>query len=192
MNEEFHLPGRRFVVDFTDKISKRKDVEMAQRAISFHYKLFDLSGKALESSEGAAPITFIEGLKQIIPGLEKELVTMEKGGKKRVNVPAAEAYGLKNASLVIKVPRSKLPAETVQIGDQFQGEHGEAVLMLTVTECSDSEVTLDGNHPLAGQDLVFDVEVTAVREARDEELKSSCCSQGRCESKDCGNGCGSR
>lgn len=164
---------------------------MPQRHISFHYTLSDLAGKILESSIGGEPVNFIEGARQIIPGLESQLLTLNQGEKKRITVLAGDAYGMRNESLVMKVGQDRLPAEGVKIGDQFQGEHGDLKMILTVTEISGGDVTLDGNHPFAGQDLVFDVEVTEVREASEKEIQASCCSGKSCESGQCADGCGS-
>lgn len=145
---------------------------MTKKVVSFHYTLKDSAGAELESSHGDEPMMFLEGVGQIIPGLEKQLEGMKVGEKKLVKVPAAEAYGEFDAALVVKVPRKQIPKKDVTVGDQFhaQGEDGQPHIV-TVTEVSDAEVTVDGNHPLAGQDLQFDVVISEVRDATTEELE---------------------
>ena len=138
--------------------------------ISFHYTLTNSSGKVLDSSQGQEPLSYIEGARQIIPGLERQLTGLKKGDKKRVAVPAAEAYGLRDDSKVLKVPREALPSKEVKVGDRFMGGKEPHAPMFVVTELGLTEVTLDGNHPLAGVDLTFDVELTGSREATMEEI----------------------
>jgi len=141
---------------------------MSAKVYSFHYTLTNSTGQVLDSSEGREPLVFMAGAGQIIPGLEAELVALGVGDKKKVEVRAVDAYGERDPQKLIEVPLDKLPKEKVEIGDQFQagGQHAP----LTVTEVTETHATLDANHPLAGMDLSFDVEVTGVREATLEEL----------------------
>lgn len=143
---------------------------MSKRVFLFHYKLTDKSGKVLDSSEGRGALSFMEGAGQIIPGLEKELLALKKGDKKRVDVAARDAYGLRDDNLVIRVPLAELPTTTVKIGDRFHGGQDAHSPVFCVTEVSATEATLDGNHSLAGMDLTFDVEMTDIREATPEEV----------------------
>ncbi len=143
---------------------------MPQRVISFHYTLTDGSGQVIDSSEGQAPLSYMEGVGQIIPGLERQMAALKKGEKKKIGVPAAEAYGLRDDKKVIKVPREKLPKQDAKVGDQFTGGQGPNAPIFVVIEAGLNEVTLDGNHPLAGMDLTFDVELTDLREATAEEI----------------------
>jgi len=149
---------------------------MTARAISFHYTLTAPDGEVLDSSVGRIPMTFIEGKGQIIPGLESALTALRVGDKKRIEVPAADAYGLRDESLVFEVARDRFPTADVQVGDRFR-THVSPV-PLVVTKVTDSHVTLDANHPLAGMDLTFDVEITGVRPATEEEIAG--CDQGCC------------
>jgi len=141
---------------------------MSAKVFSFHYTLTNSAGQVLDSSEGREPLVFMAGAGQIIPGLETELVQLSVGDKKKVEVQAADAYGEHDPQKLIEVPLDKLPKEKVEIGDQFQagGQHAP----LTVTGLTETHATLDANHPLAGMNLTFDVEVTGVREATMEEL----------------------
>jgi FKBP-type peptidyl-prolyl cis-trans isomerase SlyD len=142
------------------------------KVVSFHYTLKDSSGEVLEDSRSDEPMSYLEGVGQIIPGLEKELRGMKKGDKKSVNVKAVDAYGDYDDGLVAEVPRASIPKKDVEVGDQFhaQGEDGHPRIV-TVTEVNDKAVTVDGNHPLSGQDLNFDVEITDVRDATKEEIE---------------------
>jgi FKBP-type peptidyl-prolyl cis-trans isomerase SlyD len=144
---------------------------MSPKVVTFHYTLKNSKGAVLESSFGQEPLSYLEGVGQIIPGLESALQGLAKGAKKSVAVKAAEAYGEHEAELVVQVPRAQIPKKDVAVGDQFQADsadgHMQVVVVVGVTE---THVTIDGNHPLAGQDLQFDVEITEVREATKEEL----------------------
>lgn len=141
---------------------------MSQKVISFHYKLTNNSGDVLDTSEGKEALAFLTGSNQIISGLEKELVAMDAGDKKTVNVPADEAYGPKHDDRIAEVPREQFPEE-VEVGMMFSTDP-EGQSIVTVTGMTDTTVTVDANHPLAGQDLTFDVEVTATRDATEDEV----------------------
>ncbi len=141
------------------------------RVLSFHYTLTNGAGTTLDSSEGRGPLAFIEGAGQIIPGLEKELVALKSGAKKEIKVPAAEAYGLREEELIVKIPKSGLPVPEVKVGDRFSGGPDNQSPVFVVTTIQGEEVTLDGNHPLAGQDLTFNIEMKEIREATPEELQ---------------------
>ena len=139
-----------------------------KRVISFHYTLTGKDGQTIDSSGGREPTSYLEGSHQIIPGLEKELAVLNPGEKKTVNVAAAEAYGIRDEKRVLRVPRENLPQGDIKTGDRFQSEDGHQVF--TVVEVSEKDAVLDGNHPLAGQALCFNVEVTEIREATEDEL----------------------
>ena len=143
---------------------------MSQRVISFHYKLTDPTGKLIDSSNGKPPLAYIEGAGAIIPGLERQLTGLKKGDKKIIQVPAAEAYGLKEEARKITVKREEIPAKEVKVGDRFSGGKDAHAPIYRVTQLTDTEVTLDGNHPLAGIDLTFDIDLTDIREATAEEM----------------------
>ncbi len=142
---------------------------MTQSVISFHYTLFGPDGKILETSKGAQPLQFLTGTGQIIPGLENSLNQLKPGDKKRVQVPCEEAYGQRDQALVLQVPMEKFPSKEVKVGDQFKASGNPSTPPLTVIEVNNGLVTLDANHPLAGIDLTFDVEIVAMREATAEE-----------------------
>ena len=143
---------------------------MAARVITFHYTLTDPDGNELDSSQGGQPMSFVEGVGQIIPGLESELGKLSPGDKQQITVAAKDAYGDRNEEHVIEVPVEKMPTREVKVGDRFRVGEEDHASVVTVTGVEGDTVTLDGNHPLAGVDLTFDVEVTAIREATADEL----------------------
>ncbi|HRK02577.1 MAG TPA: peptidylprolyl isomerase [Oligoflexia bacterium] len=145
------------------------------RVVSFHYVLKNKSGELLDSSSGGEPMTYLEGSGQIIPGLESQLKSCASGDKKKVEVKAKDAYGEKDSELAFDVPRTQFPPnEDIQVGMQFKiggpGSDQEASPVFTVVKTSATHVSVDGNHPLAGQDLFFDVEIVEIRAATPEEL----------------------
>ena len=142
------------------------------KVVKFHYTLKDSKGVQLESSFGDEPMSFLEGVGQVIPGLEDQMHGMNKGDKKLINVKAADAYGEFEQDMIVQVPRESLPKKDVVVGDQFHADSGQGhAQVVTVTAVNDTHVTVDGNHPLAGQDLNFDVEIVDVRDATKEELE---------------------
>ena len=142
------------------------------KVVSFHYTLKDTKGAVLESSIGDEPLRYLEGVGQIIPGLESAIAGLKQGDKKAVAVKAADAYGEYEKELVVQVPRTQIPKKDVEVGDRFHADSGQGQTQVVVVTAVDGEnITVDGNHPLAGQDLHFDVEVTEVRDATKEELQ---------------------
>lgn len=138
---------------------------------SFHYTLTDGTGKVLDSSEGQEPLSYLHGAGNIIPGLESALVGKTIGDKLTVAVPAANAYGLRNDDLVQELPSSMFSGiEQIEIGMEFHAETEHGLQVVTVTNVDGDQVTIDGNHPLAGIDLTFAVEITEVRTATEDEL----------------------
>jgi FKBP-type peptidyl-prolyl cis-trans isomerase SlyD len=141
------------------------------KVVTFHYTLKDSKGNVLESSFGDEPLSYLEGVGQIIPGLEEALHGLQKGDKKSVGVKAADAYGEYEQDLVVQVPRAQIPKPDVQVGDRFHADSGHGHMQIVVvTAVTETHVSVDGNHPLAGQDLNFDVEIADVRDASEEEV----------------------
>ena len=143
---------------------------MTSQVISFHYTLTDKTGKVQDTSRGGEPLTFLQGSGQIIPGLESALLNLKKGDKKDIAVAYTEAYGPYDQTLIQEVPRDQFPNEQIQIGDRFQIGKGEHYQIVTVIEVSEKRVVLDANHPLAGKDLNFNVEMMDIRSATPDEL----------------------
>ena len=139
------------------------------KVVSFHYTLTNAQGDVLDQSQ-EHPMPYLHGAGNIIPGLEKELAGKKVGDKLTVNVPAAEAYGEYHEQLVNDVPREAFQGvDQIEPGMQFQADTPEGMQVITVKAVSGETVTVDANHPLAGQDLNFDVEIVEVREATEEE-----------------------
>ncbi len=143
---------------------------MSKRVLSFHYILTNNKGDVIDTSRGGAQaFPVLEGAQQIIPVLETELFKMAVGDKKKVSIPAAQGYGVVREDLKVKVPKEQLPAGEVRVGMELTaGDHGPVFVVKAV---EGDHVMLDGNHPLAGVDLTFDVEVTEVRPATEEEVQ---------------------
>jgi FKBP-type peptidyl-prolyl cis-trans isomerase 2 len=132
--------------------------------VSIHYTGTLADGSTFDSSEGRDPLTFEMGAGQIIPGLEAALSGMTAGEAKTVTIPAAEAYGDHNPQAVQQVPREAVPDHIpLDPGTQLQVQTQDGrALPVVVTEVTEEQVTLDANHPLAGKDLTFAVEVVSV------------------------------
>lgn len=138
---------------------------------SFHYTLTDSTGKVLDTSEGQEPLSYLHGAGNIIPGLEDALVGKTVGDKLNVSVVAAQAYGLRDDSMVQELPSNMFSGiDNIEVGMEFHAETEHGLQVVTVTKVEGDQVTIDGNHPLAGVDLNFDVEITDVRAATEEEM----------------------
>lgn len=137
---------------------------------SFHYTLTNDAGEVVDSSEGREPLTYLHGEGQIVPGLENALEGRTTGDKLNVDVSPEEGYGVSHPELVQVVPREAFQGvEDLQPGMQFQGRNDQGSINVTISKIEGDQVTVDGNHPLAGETLHFAVEITDVREASDEE-----------------------
>ncbi|GAA6191506.1 peptidylprolyl isomerase [Phaeobacter sp. NW0010-22] len=132
--------------------------------VRIHYTGTLLDGSTFDSSEGRDPLEFVVGSGQIIPGLDAAIPGLAVGDKKEVNVPCQEAYGPINPEMRQAIPREGIPDEVpLEIGIQLQMQSPDGqVLPVTVVEMDEATVTLDANHPLAGQDLIFNIEVTSI------------------------------
>lgn len=140
------------------------------RVVGFHYTLRDELGEVLDSSDGGEPLFFLEGAQEIIPGLERELLTLAEGDKRRIVVKAVDAYGDLDPELVVKVNRSQFPPDAaLEPGEQFTVDASGHSPVFTIIDADSETVTVDGNHPMAGKDLYFEVEIVGVREASAEE-----------------------
>ena len=133
--------------------------------VNYTGKLSD--GQVFDSSEGKEPIEFTLGQGRLIPGFEKGLIDMELNEKKTITIPKEEAYGEVNKDLIQEVKKSELPQEMapeVGMGLVSKSPDGQEMNLLVV-EVRDETIVIDGNHPLAGKDLVFDLEVIEIKEA---------------------------
>lgn len=144
----------------------------ANSVVTINYTLTDDQGQVIDSSEGREPLAYLQGAHNIIPGLEKALEGKSKGDTMVVEVEPDEGYGPRREELVQDVPRDRFEnADKVQQGMQVQAQTEAGPQLFTVLDVADDSVTLDANHPLAGQKLTFSVEVVDVREATAEETE---------------------
>lgn len=140
------------------------------QVVSFHYTLTDENGTVIDKSEGQ-PLVYLHGAGNIIPGLENALTGKNVGDKLTVNVTAAEGYGEYNPEMVQEVPRNMFQGvDDIAAGMQFQAQTDDGIQVVTVKDVTDENVIVDANHPLAGQNLNFDVEIIDIRDASQEEL----------------------
>ena len=140
--------------------------------VSIDYELKDDAGEVLDSSRGEEPMAYLHGAGTLLPGLEAELMGKTGGDSLKLRLTAEHGYGERREEMVQVVKRAQFPSEiTLERGMQFQTEGHEGLQVVTVVEASGDEVKLDGNHPLAGVNLNFEVTVMEVREATAEELE---------------------
>ncbi len=140
------------------------------RVIAFSYVLKNSAGEILDASETNQPMPFLEGRGQIIPTLEIELAKMSEGEKKNISLKAADAYGDFRPDMIMEVPKEELAHIQITVGAHLQLQLGEGVKVVKITKISETHVTMDGNHPLAGVDLNFDIEIVLMREATVDEV----------------------
>lgn len=163
----------------------------SQQVISFSYTLRNRSGEVLDQSPEERPLEFLSGQGQIIEGLEERLLALDEGQGAEVVVRPEKGYGFRDESQIDVVSLSQLPVEEVKVGDFFQAGADRQAPVVQVVKVEGDEVTLDANHPLAGEDLFFSVGVLSKRAATEEELahghahsSDGCCGGGG------GGGCG--
>jgi len=154
--------------------------------VGIEYELKEVGGsEVLDSNKGGAPLEFIIGKGQLIPGLEKQLVGMSAGESADILVKAEEAYGLRDEEAVQELPREQFEGIELEKGMSLygQGQNGETI-QVKVLDFDDKTVKVDFNHPLAGKDLMFNVTVVSERDATEEEAATGQvgggCSDGSC------------
>ncbi len=141
--------------------------------VTIDYTLRGDDGDVIDSSDGGAPLEYLHGHSQIVPGLENALEGKAEGASFKVAVKPAEGYGEEKPGRSMDVPRSQLPKDLEpEVGMQLaaQDERGRQV-PVWITKVNAKSVTLDGNHPLAGKTLHFEINVRGVRKATKEELQ---------------------
>lgn len=132
--------------------------------VKVHYTGKLDAGQVFDSSANRDPLKFTLGEGQVIPGFEEPIVGMNPGDSKTVNIPAERAYGPHRDEMVVVVGREHFPEDIKpEIGDQLQMRHASGQpVVVTVTEIDGESVTLDANHPLAGKDLTFDIDLVEI------------------------------
>lgn len=161
------------------------------KVVTFEYTLKNDNGEILDSSSKNAPLEYLHGAGNIVPGLEAEMEGKKVGDKFKASVEPEDAYGLRFEELVQKIDKDKLShLPNLEVGMQLQAYDEDGMQILTVVDISDTEVTLDGNHPLAGEKLHFDVEIVDIREATEDEIEFGLNGGGcGCGGDSCGDGC---
>jgi len=173
--------------------------------VKLNYKGTLEDGSVFDTSEGREPLEFVFGLGMIIPGLEEGIKGLKVGDKKSVKVTSDKAYGPLQEEAIQEVPKDQLPKEAeLKVGMQLAAQGPQGTIPVTIKEIKDTTIIVDFNHPLAGKDLTFDVEVIEVRVASEEDMAKFMappahehgegCSGGNCstddkeEGKCCGSG----
>ncbi len=140
--------------------------------VTMHYELKDAQGEVLDSSVDQEPLTYLHGAGNIIIGLEEQLIGKAVGDNVKAVVSAEKGYGEPVEALVQVVPKDAFGPEVdnIEVGMRFQAETEQGPVPVVVTGVDDVNVTVDGNHPLAGKELHFDVTIAEVRDASQEEI----------------------
>ena len=140
------------------------------KVVAIHYKLTNNEGTVLDSSDGRGPLNFIYGLGHLIPGMEEGLDGKEVGSKFQLKVSPEKGYGNYQNEMVQQVPVSAFAGQEIKVGMQFEAGTDEQRFLVNIKSIEAETVTVDGNHPLAGVQLNFDIEVIEIREATDDEI----------------------
>jgi len=140
--------------------------------VEMHYTLKNDSGDVIDSSKGQEPMPFIQGHGNIIPGLESALEGSKVGDKLDVSIEPEDGYGLRMQDAIQEIPSSELQGvNEVKVGMQLQSQDQDGnAFLVTVTKVEDDKITVDANHPLAGETLHFSVNIESIRKAEAEEL----------------------
>ena len=142
------------------------------KVASIHYTLKNDEGDTIDSSAGAEPLTYLQGFGNIVPGLEEAMLGKQVGDSLEVSIVAEDAYGPIQQELVQTVPMDAFDGvENISAGMRFEAQTASGPISVVVTAVENEQVTVDGNHPLAGKTLHFAVEVVEVREASEDELE---------------------
>ncbi len=172
-------------------VERTPDIVVQDMVVSLDYSL-TVDDQLIDSSDGYGPLQFIQGHRNIIPGLEKELFGMQIGEMREITVQPAEAYGEYDESAFVEIPKEQFPAnfdfgigKTIRLSDP-QGR----VINANIVEIGEGDVRLDLNHPLAGKELHFTARIVDLRMATEEELASGRLGGGGCSCGSGGDGCG--
>lgn len=139
---------------------------------SIEYTLTDDQGNVIDSSVGGEPLAYLHGAGNIVPGLEDALEGKKIGDSFKVSIPPTDGYGEKNDEMLQVVPKEMFQGvDNIEVGMQFHAQTDHGMQVISVTAVDGNNVTVDGNHPLAGQTLNFEVKVLEVRAATEEELE---------------------
>lgn len=140
------------------------------KVVALHFTVVDAEKTEIDNTYDDQPLMFIQGSGLLVPGLEEALLGMAVGDKKTVALQSENAYGERYEQLVQAMPLSMFDGMEVAVGMQFRATTDEGEQTVIVVDVSDETVVVDGNHPLAGIDLTFNVEVMEIRDATEDEL----------------------
>ena len=144
----------------------------ANKVATIHYTLKNGDGEVLDSSIGEDPLTYLQGHQNLVPGLEAALEGKSSGAKLSVEISAVEGYGEKDPSMIQELSRDMFGGiDTIEVGMEFHADTANGPQVVEVIDVDGDTITIDGNHPLAGVDLHFEVEVIDVRDATENELQ---------------------
>lgn len=144
----------------------------ANKVALIHYTLKNDDGNTLDSSDGQEPLAYLHGHQNLVPGLEKELEGKTVGDKLSVTVPCEEGYGETDPELIQALPRDMFGGvDNIEVGMEFHAQTQNGMQVVEVIDVEEDTITINGNHPLAGMNLNFDVEVVEIRDATEEELQ---------------------
>lgn len=134
-------------------------------SVNYHGRLKD--GSTFDTSEGRPPLEFTVGNGQVIKGFDDAVLDMKVGDKKTVNIPVEEAYGERSQEMLVQIPRTDFPSDIEpEVGMELQMSDDQGhVFPVVIAEVQDDAIILDANHPLAGEDLTFDIEVVKIDKA---------------------------
>jgi len=142
------------------------------KVVSIHYTLKNDAGLVIDSSEGAEPLVYLHGAQNIIPGLERALEGKVADDALEVSIDAVDAYGEFNKELTQVVSSSMFEGvDRIEEGMEFQTQTEQGMQVIRIVNVDGDDITIDGNHPLAGERLHFDVMVDSIRDASSEELE---------------------
>ena len=142
------------------------------KVVSIDYTLTGTDGETIDSSKGGDPLVYLHGASNIIPGLERALEGKSPGDEIKATIAPEDGYGAKNPQLIQAVPRKQFPGvKEIKPGTRFEAQTSQGPRVVVVVGVDDENVTVDANHPLAGETLIFDVAVKEVRDATPQELE---------------------
>ena len=170
------------------------------KVVSFDFRVTDENGQLLDTSEGQRPFPYIHGNGYLVPGLEDAMEGKYPQDSFSVSVPPSRGYGERDDEKIQTIPRERFEGLDLRIGMNLEARYADGPRILTVVAIDDDHVTLDGNHPLAGKTMDFDVTIVEVRDATPEELKyghpfaATDCGSGSgcgcgCKEDGCDDGC---
>ena len=138
--------------------------------VTMHYTVSTSESVEIDSSKNGKPLVFLHGHGYLVPGLEEALTDKKNGDTFTANVAAEKAYGERYDNLVQTVPKNMFEGMDVEVGMSFRATTDDGEQSVVIIDVTDDEIVVDGNHPLAGVDLTFEVEIIDVRDATPEEI----------------------